>query len=338
MMKTEIKKRIGWVDDCRGLAIVLVVFGHVVQGLERGGVLNVDSPYITAEKWVYLFHMPVFFLLSGLFACRASGCSWFTVAGSKIRTLAYPYVLWTGIYVSAQILMARYVNNQLDLAKAARLLWEPYIYGLWFLYALFVIALLFHGLILARVPRWWLLVGSLGLHLAAWFNLFSFWPIFNTAMLNFVFFVLGGIFHKWIFATMERIKTATAIGGGILLFGLMTILHETLGGFSLPLALVFALPGIGGLILLARGMGPLGMITSFLGVYSLEIYLGHPLFSTAPRAVLSRLGFHAPIVYIGVCVLAGVVGSLMLALGCKRLNFPFLFRWPQERKSGIGKH
>jgi hypothetical protein len=75
----------------------------------------------------------------------------------------------------------------------------------------------------------------------------------------------------------------------------------------------------------------MGKFFAMLGVFSLEIYLAHPLFSTAPRAVLS--GFHVraqfPCVIFG--VLSGVFVSFTLAILCRKLKFPYLFRWPQIR-------
>lgn len=323
-------------DGCKGLAIVLVVYGHVAGGLEAGGALKAGSIFIALRTWVYLFHMPAFFLLSGLFAQRAIGRPWLTVIGGKVRTLVYPYILWTGIYLSTQIVMARFANNPPDIGKAARLLWEPYGYGLWFLYCLFVMSLLFHGLLLARLPKTAVLLGALGLHLAAWFNVFGFWPIFNTAMLNFVFYAVGGLYADRIFSLLDKPRAAVAGIAGILLLGLMTALHLALGDKPFPLALVFAVPGIAGLILLAKGAGPFAGFASLLGFYSLEIYLGHPLFSVAARAALVRAGVHAPLPCIVVCVAAGLFASLVLAVGCKRLEFPWLYRWPrQSLKSAV---
>ena len=50
------KKRIEWIDICRGLAIILVIIGH--SNLETGMAFNLKSI-------IYSFHMPLFFVLSG---------------------------------------------------------------------------------------------------------------------------------------------------------------------------------------------------------------------------------------------------------------------------------
>lgn len=50
---TATSKHLPWIDACKGIGILLVVLGHVT---DSGGLLN---------RSIYLFHMPLFFFLSG---------------------------------------------------------------------------------------------------------------------------------------------------------------------------------------------------------------------------------------------------------------------------------
>lgn len=52
------KERLTWVDTTKGFLMILVVIGHY------SGPMATDFPLI---KYIYWFHMPAFFLLSGLF-------------------------------------------------------------------------------------------------------------------------------------------------------------------------------------------------------------------------------------------------------------------------------
>lgn len=49
----EMNKRIHWIDVSRGIAMVLVVLGHI-------GMKN------SFTQWIYSFHMPLFFMITGL--------------------------------------------------------------------------------------------------------------------------------------------------------------------------------------------------------------------------------------------------------------------------------
>ena len=49
------KKRILWADYAKFVAIYLVVLGHA------------DLPFGDSRNFIYLFHLPLFFLISGYF-------------------------------------------------------------------------------------------------------------------------------------------------------------------------------------------------------------------------------------------------------------------------------
>lgn len=50
-------KRIEWVDTAKGIGIILMIFGHI--SLEYG--------QIHIKQVISAFHMPLFFMLAGLF-------------------------------------------------------------------------------------------------------------------------------------------------------------------------------------------------------------------------------------------------------------------------------
>lgn len=52
------KKRLAYLDIARGISILLVVAGHVISNNYTDHILT---------KWIYSFHMPLFFILSGYF-------------------------------------------------------------------------------------------------------------------------------------------------------------------------------------------------------------------------------------------------------------------------------
>lgn len=60
------KSRIVWIDTCKGIGIILVVLGHLVQGYKKAGIF---SDYLSIldriDCIIYAFHMILFFILSG---------------------------------------------------------------------------------------------------------------------------------------------------------------------------------------------------------------------------------------------------------------------------------
>ena len=88
-------KRIIWIDTLKGLAILLVIMGHVCQ-----------MRFPVSGKWlaniIYSFHMPLFLFLSGLFARKAVEAADKRQVKSfiikKAKQLLVPFIIWMGLW------------------------------------------------------------------------------------------------------------------------------------------------------------------------------------------------------------------------------------------------
>ncbi len=116
------------IDIFKGIVILLVIAGHIVQNSLRGG--GRDHPLYL---WIYLFHMPAFFFCSG-FLNKVNDISNFVTARKyvikKTFRILVPYLVWCVImyfYSQKQISLNSFVNYTLLTPG----------YGLWFLQALF---------------------------------------------------------------------------------------------------------------------------------------------------------------------------------------------------------
>lgn len=107
-------------DNAKFFAIVLVVAGHAIEGLRD--VRFAHAAYL----FVYMFHMPVFIIITGYFSRR------FTFAGGKARklltNLAVPYVVFETAYSTYHWAVG---HSKFEIS-----LLDPY-YLTWFLLALF---------------------------------------------------------------------------------------------------------------------------------------------------------------------------------------------------------
>lgn len=92
------RKEIVWVDYTRVIGISLVIFGHALQRFPA-----FEGSFWLKGLWdyIYLFHMPLFFIISG-FLFRATPITMENIrsgGGKIVKTLIIPYFLYQFIYL-----------------------------------------------------------------------------------------------------------------------------------------------------------------------------------------------------------------------------------------------
>lgn len=314
------RTRIGWVDRARGVGILLVVFGHALRGLHQRGLVE-EGLFTALDTRIYAFHMPLFFLLSGLFflgPLARQPTSTF-LKGRVIRLL-YPMVLWTYIFLAAKALAGPLAN---DPVAPPDLLVSPFPgqLHLWFLWALFLIQV---GMIAAkpmagRIPDTALAGGvlalSLGLLTFHWPPPVLYWA--GEAIANLPFFaaglLLGSLFDRVRFPPFWLSMPAFAVlilgAPAILGLGLWPSLSIALALSLLVIAMAARLPDSGATTALAR-----------IGQASLAIYVAHTLFSAGIREGLIAAGMTDTGLHLLLGTTAGVAGPLLLLAAARRLG------------------
>ncbi len=131
-------RRSALVDMAKGFGIVLVVYGHCLRGLEAAGVVPQKSLLMITDYVIYTFHMPLFFIASGLFVAKTLEKSNFEFLIVRLKTLLYPYFFWSLLFGFIQIILSgsSATNKGMDVSRLSEIGWNP-ISPFWFLYALF---------------------------------------------------------------------------------------------------------------------------------------------------------------------------------------------------------
>ncbi|GAN78310.1 acyltransferase [Acidisphaera rubrifaciens HS-AP3] len=94
------------IERAKGLAIVLVVFGHLVARAEPAGL----TWYEPLRAAVYSFHMPLFFYLSGLAAALAGPpAAYWPYLRGRARRLLVPYAAFGLLILAGKLAAARIV-------------------------------------------------------------------------------------------------------------------------------------------------------------------------------------------------------------------------------------
>jgi len=135
-----------WIDYSRGIALVLVLYRHVFEGIKNAGFdiqEYIDIEY--ANILFFSFRMPLFFIISGMFVMASLAKRGTTsFVETKARTILYPYFLWGAMQISIQLLLKGYVNADRTAFSYLYLLYSPrLVEQFWYLYALFNVSVLY---------------------------------------------------------------------------------------------------------------------------------------------------------------------------------------------------
>ncbi len=132
------KSRINWIDFGKGLAIFLVLTGHVLLGLYQSEKFpSWNNVLISLVAQLYIFHIPVFFALSGYFFKPLSNIKEFLdYAKKKTIILGIPYIFYSIVHFCLQKVAGATVRVPTTIFDLINIYKQPlgvswYIYVLW---------------------------------------------------------------------------------------------------------------------------------------------------------------------------------------------------------------
>ena len=130
------KERVHWIDLSKGIAIILVVIGHVVSSYHEAGLYQDNHLFNFSHQFAYSFHMALFMILSGYLASKGKKRGTRSQqALQKLINYGIPYVIFSVIWVSMKLLMAGHTNSAVSVKDLLFIPVYP-ISFMWFIYAL----------------------------------------------------------------------------------------------------------------------------------------------------------------------------------------------------------
>jgi fucose 4-O-acetylase-like acetyltransferase len=337
----ESQGRIAWLDMTKGVLILLMVLGHVINGLVGAGIVGEEGSLPWVVRWMYMFHMPTFFLISGIFIISsiARGTGAFLV--SKLKTVAYPYAVWSLIQLAIMLIVPQgSTNTRIDLNTAVYSFFLDPVQHFWFLHALFLIFVVF-----ALLHRFFRITpfGFLGVSLIlfllgkALLTLGIRGGLMNIVMPvldNMIFAAAGAVLVDVLRKRFSALATPTmvlvCIGGlalvTLLLFPTVNNGWVQTADWVLPLV---ALPGI--VFSLALGVLMERQDTRWLryvGARTMPIFLAHVIIASGLRIILVRVfGIEDATIHVLLGFAAGVAVPLAMDWAFERLGFRYAWSW-----------
>jgi fucose 4-O-acetylase-like acetyltransferase len=317
------QSRVDWVDAAKGFGIILVVVGHAIRGLLHARILTETLPVQCVDTWIYSFHMPLFFFLTGLFiagSAEKNTLPHFTF--DKAATLAYPYFVWSIITILLKAALGPLPTTPRSWHDLPMIFYHP-IEQYWFLYTLFVLSIGFKLLYLSGTSFWIFLAAAIAIHPAAAPLLLDSSVMADVSRFA-IYFAIGAAIGSLDLRDVDKLNS-----GVLALIGISG-LTSAAGRILLPqsgLYPVFATLGICGAcataVLISRST--FAPAFQYLGHHSLEIFVVHTMASAGTRILLVALHVSSPFIHLVAGIVAGLLAPIALAIALKRAGVQYAF-------------
>ena len=328
--------RLVWIDYAKGIGIFLVVLGHVIRGLQNSSILVKSGWSSFLDHWIYSFHMPLFFFLSGIFVLRSLQRPFTKYILDKCYTLIYPYLIWTLLQSSIHLNMSKYTNHIIGINDVFSIFYKP-IMQYWFLYVLFVIFLIFGVLYKLKLSVRSIFLFSIVFYLIPKIMPMGNWAVLYQTSAYMIYFSFGAVLSNWITRLIEKIGVPFLFIASLLGFTTLTIcITNNINRFYLILPFC-AMLGTLSLILISKILNKINRFSflSYCGIYSLEIFVAHTIASSGFRIIFQNaFNIINPVFHLLGGVVAGIIFPLLLIQLLNRFDIHFLFNLRLNWKKG----
>lgn len=340
------KKRIGYIDMAKGLAIILVIVGH-----------SSFVPHI-AKMILYIFHIPLFFFLSGFTLNVRKYESFSGYCLNKVKSLVLPF-FWLNSFVFLFQLFVMYPDqvlsfNILHFIKQLLLSDRLHIYfQLWFLNVLFL-AHIFSYFILKRrwnLGQWVIIILSLLVLVYLGQKVYEsgYYLIWNIDLVPVaMIFILLGVWTKSNLHQLEKYFSVYFLPVGVILTVLVGGMNYRLSGNQIVdlyyqqignhfLFYLAAISGIWSVLIFFKTL-PESSVMKSIGQKTLIYYGVH---SPIVLVLVEKLVKELSAKYTGIFVnqyITTVFVAILTILGCELIvrmfrgtNFPFGIKRLGER-------
>lgn len=286
------KKRIVWIDYLKAFACFLVVLGHLLQSFQKANIDNYTNITNFINWFIYLFHMPLFIMISGFLYCKREKintfCEYKKFVIKKIVNLMVPYVAFYLIFVGINMLFSNSVNTSLGIDNLIGIINNP-IAPYWYLYAITSIFIFIP--ILEKICNY---NKKIVFSILIILKILSF---FMNIKLYFIDSIIefGIYFYLGKFISMENINKSNLYSlVCIMLYIIIALLYYFIANdvnncLNEFIRLLLSLGGIYVFVQSFKNVQKSKILDTFKN-YTFQIYLMHTIFAAGIRIILLKLG------------------------------------------------
>ena len=330
------KKRIVWIDYLKVFACILVVIGHLIQSLQKSNIDNYESITSFINWFIYLFHMPLFFAVSGyLYEINKKQFSWkqyknFVI--KKIINLGVPYIVFYLLYVIINMIFASSVNTPKGIEEIIGIINNP-MPPYWFLYALLSI-FIFIPLLekTLKENKKIIFIVLIALKIISIFINTKIYLI-DSFFENAIYFYFGCILKNARFTLKDKnIKSILKNAVLVIMYILVAIIYYKYYNkikYSIieVINIAFALFGTLICINLFENIEKCKFFDC-LKDYTFQIYLLHTIFAAGFRIILLKCGINNYCIHFVIGLLASIIIPIIIAKLCVKTRYLNFFFYP----------
>lgn len=281
MNNTKADDRVDFISFLQFVGVILVIFGHSMNGI------SVPAFLTNIKSWVYTFHMPLFFFVSGFLFSFKGGyqLGWKHVLKKRFFRLVVPYIFWNGVFFIPKYFLMPLLENvsqdtEVDISVQyfIRIALRPRdnILGhTWFLLALF--EMMFFAIFFdqAKLKKTLWMPITAGLTIINCFGVENRWFAIEDLMKNGLFFWVGVLLgtidpnkiEKYLKEKSAYISISVLAAGSTVIW--MVYPDMNINSLILGLAILFVV------MILRINFGMDGQLIQFVSKNAFPIYIMH---------------------------------------------------------------
>jgi len=104
--------RLFWLDNAKAFGIIAIIWGHLAENILKNYISDVHLQY----KFIYSFHIPLFFILSGYIA-KQPGSNIHSFIKEKFMTRIIPIMFFTILILPFYLMKDKVTQGSIDLNR-----------------------------------------------------------------------------------------------------------------------------------------------------------------------------------------------------------------------------
>ena len=328
-------KRLPFVDSIKGFTIICVVLGHVANGYIGEGISM--GIYYSIYNFVYAFHMPLFFMISGFLFDRAyftDGILKKERVKAQIINLICLYFIYCLLLGGSKTMFGEFVNNQVTVMDLFRIPIQP-IQQYWYLYVLVICYIIFRLPVIYRLNSAIIFPVTLGLCILSHWIPLTFPCEIKRLLYHILFFYAGITLSKTNKIRIPKFSFLLLLPLIVLLYFLFWNNEKELD----DILLVNITLGLSCSLFFWEMFRQFKALCEnrfllFVGKYSLEIYLLHTFIVTANRTMFHKLNINNEFLIILLSTSTGVLIPIFCSFVCKKTHLYRTLFSPYKGKTG----